>query len=242
MKAHDRSEWIDLYLMNRLSEREKKEFEEKLENDKDLREDLDRRGIIISGIQAGLNRELKDILAREESKLSKNSRVIRLRFVSGIAAGLAVLVASYFMFLNHGPDDKEIYFQYYKPYPNIESPLERTDAQTADPFQLYETGRYQSAIEGFSALLKADDKNTAAMFYKGLSHMELGQQQQASVYFRQIIGQDENTYNIPSRWYLSLCYISLDDREDALKILAGLAEGQGKFAKDAGKLMKELGE
>jgi tetratricopeptide (TPR) repeat protein len=182
---------IENYLTGNLSEEEYREFEARLKDDPSLKEQMEKQQAIITGIRLGFNRELKSLLQKEEQQLRETStqtdhRTNPFKLSIGIAAAMALIIASVVVFKYMSLDSRELYAKYYKPYPNIESPVTRSGKQDNTAFVFYEQGEYEKALERFTELLKKSPRDPALIFYSGTCYLELDNARAAIPFFKQI--------------------------------------------------------
>jgi len=100
---------------------------------------------------------------------------------------------------------------------------------------LYEDGKYEKALETFKK-----DNNINTNFYLGITNMELGNYEESVKNFSVIIKED-SIFVDQSDWLLSLCYIKLNKKVDAILILSKIANDKNHYKyNESLQLLEEL--
>jgi len=167
-------------------------------------------------------------------------KIRRIRFISGIAAILVIGIFSTFFLNSINQNPIKIYEEYYQPYPNISTPLSRSDENGNSPYYQYEKGDFQTALIGFQALIKDNSDDESALFYAALSYMELSEFNNAIEYLKKVTTKNQSKFTQPATWYLSLAYIHSNNPDLATVYLTILAEGNDVYGKSAKKILKKI--
>lgn len=243
----DQFDHIEKYLRGELSKEETTRFESRMEEHSDLKEKVDKQRQLLKGIELGFNQELKEILIKEESKLSRPrlteaNRIKTLYPVIGMAAAVSLVIIAFFTLRNKTVDTSELYAQYYQPYPNVEAPISRSDFNELNPYGLYEKGEYNEALSQFSALRTSKPDDPALLFYSAICQMELGTMNDAISSFKELLGLDANKYTRPSKWYLALAYLNSGQTSEAVSYLNELTQIDDVYARKAAELLHQLNQ
>ena len=107
-----------------------------------------------------------------------------------------------------------------------------------EAFQAYEAKNYKQAAVLFNELLAAK-KESEILFLLGNTNLMLGQVTAAQENFITLIN-DFDDMDMQAKWYLSLCYLKSDDRENARKMLNELGETEISYASKAKELLKKI--
>jgi tetratricopeptide (TPR) repeat protein len=236
---------IEQYLRGELTEKDAAIFEASLEQDVALQEKVEKHRQMLKGIEIGFNSELKELLIEEESKIidtpaQTKSRIRSLYPIIGVAAAVALMIVSIFVLKNNRLSSEELYAQYYKVYPNVESPVSRSESSEMNPFVAYEVGDYTTALANFTELRRSDPDNAALVFYSGMCQLELGQSSTAIDLFDQVVSMQSEKYTRPSYWYQALAYLYLGNTEKATTIFEHLQQGEDVYARKALDLLDQL--
>lgn len=240
MYTSDQQEKADHYILNKMTASEKEAFEAQLITDPELKILIKERQLLIRGINAGFNKEFKEKLKNKDLNLNRISRIRKIQYFSGIAAAVVTGLVLFVLLSSIKPDLVEVYAEYYKPYPNINTPLSRSQDNTTNPFYLYETGNYKEAQQEFNIILKSQPDNEAALFYSGIICMEMNDFQNAINLLQKLDDNKNNKFYRPSKWYLALCFIHMEDKEKAVEYLHMLREENDLYRKNAEEIVKKL--
>jgi tetratricopeptide (TPR) repeat protein len=239
----DQLDDIEKYLMDEMTNSEREAFEKKIKEDRMLKEKVDHFRSLLKGIESGFNRELKSLLQEEEMRLRNSNnreknKTRTLYYAVGLAASIALIIVMVFITKNQPPDNEALFLSYYQPYPNVESPVARSDSKKGDAYALYENGNYPEALELFDKLVAENPSDPAPVFYLGICNLELNNTEMAIAFFKSIQTFDLNKYTRPASWYLALSYFKTDDIQNAVTILENLADGDDTYAKKSQELLK----
>jgi len=252
------------YIYNDLSPEERVELERELSNNHELSESyvLNKQVVDYLRTKIQLEEMRSDPMLENAEKLAdkafemasdgeelnqvipidrKRIRIRNLTFAVAIAASIAVLITVGTPF---GVDQDKLYDRYY-------DPLEASDysqrgesneayRDVATGINNYLEGNYSQSIEQFSQLATVPVFRSEVQFFTALSHLGLGQYQDAQNIFESIISS-ENRYHLESLWYLSLCYLKAGEFDQAYMFLGQLENYDGMYQKDAQTLRKKLG-
>lgn len=253
------TEIIGKYLNGELKREELDAFEEKLETDTLLQQELkleqELDGIILDEDVLGFRKEV--IGVREEMlEQKKTTRAITpVRFGESkwylMAASIVVLIglAGYFYFLqNQTVSNERLFAQYYSAYPS--DIAERSDEISPnDPFILglteYEEASFYGAIRFLTISVGDDNQNFTAWLYLGISYLETDSLLKASKGFNIIVNDQNNLFIEQAKWYLALTYIKANDKKHQQKIhnlLNSIVEDNGDRAKEAKEILEKIGK
>ncbi len=157
------------------------------------------------------------------------------------AAAVVALLIAVKVLLPAQQNTDDLFAEYFKPYPNVFEPTVRgTDMTTkrTEAFQAYEKKNYKQAALLFNELL-ATKKESEILFLLGNTNLMLGQVTEAKGNFVTLIN-DFDDMDLQAKWYLSLCYLKSDDRENARKMLKELGESEISYASKAKELLEKV--
>lgn len=245
IRMDDQFEHIEKYLRGELSESEHKSFEETIEKDESLKEIVENHRTLLKGIELGFNQELKSLLQQKELETQhlikkKFARSRRLYVTLAIAASITLILTTFFVFMNKSVNSGQIVAAYYQPYPNIESPVNRSDNNNQHAYAMYEQGNYTMALDRFNKLIVSDPTNPAPVFYAGICLLEMKQSASALSKFEDIESLGENKYSRPARWYKALTNLALKKKEVAVSIFNDLSSGEDIYAKKSAEILEKL--
>ncbi|TFH33794.1 MAG: hypothetical protein E4G95_09220, partial [Bacteroidia bacterium] len=238
MTDKEQQDRIEQYLRNTMGDDEREEFETELKSDPYLKKLTESKQILIRGIKTGFNSELKSKLKEEDRGRTQILKTRRIQLFSGIAAVIIIGLFSQVFLSRVKQDSGRIYSEYYKPYPNINIPISRSEENGDSPYYQYETGNFREALSGFITLIKENPADDAAVFYAGIANMELLDFEEAIIYLKRVTLDDQGIFTRPALWYLSLAYIYSDNYELAFDYLDKLAEGDDNYAINSKRILK----
>ncbi len=232
---------IDRYIRGELTPRETSEFEEELRSDPELKERVEEQREILNGLRMGFNRELKDMLENEERRITKKPEMKRLWLFPtiGIAAVVTLLIVGYFALID-SIDTNDLYSKYYAAYPNVESPVARSEEADNNPFNAYEQGNYRMALSIFQELLTAEPENDALLFYSGICYLELNQPSEALSQFEETIMLSSPEFSRPAIWYSSLAHLKEGNISRSSALLNSLLDNQDLYSRKASELLDDI--
>jgi tetratricopeptide (TPR) repeat protein len=140
-------------------------------------------------------------------------------------------------------DYSALYTSYYQPYFFVVDQTRSSDANTDSlvnlATELYKDGNYQQALELCDRVLKIDNKHVKALFIHALCLIEAKNFKGAADEFKQILsGYD--SYQLESKWYLTLCFLQLDKPNDARELLSELSVSKNLYQKRALELLDKI--
>ncbi len=237
---------IDKYLREELSGNTLQDFEHRLATDMEFAQQVDWHKRLVSGIKKQSQRELKSYLQSLEGRESTTDekKTVPLNYWKfAIAASVILLMIAAFWVYLFRPAPQDLFAQYYQPYPNVETTVERneqdTDAYT-QAFQWYEDGQYDKAATAFEHLLSSDNQTEAVYFYAGLTALERNLPKAALTHFENIITNPENKYYQQALWYAALAAIKQKDINRAKAYLQTLSDKGGFYENKAEQLLAEF--
>jgi tetratricopeptide (TPR) repeat protein len=243
-------DYIEKYLANDLSDSERAAFEAQMKTDSVLAEEVALHRDVLIGLEAHFNNKLKHSLQdielelRQEEK-QKPAPVFRLnsRMIMAIAASFVVLlVAAYLLFNAVAPSNQELFATYYQPYPNIVSPIQRSEMPVAvnQGMLYYENGQFEVAIDEFSQQLAKDPANTTLLFYRGVSQLSLENPRAALTDLQQVVQLQDARFTHPAQWYISLAQLKLGNTAEASATLRQVAQSDSGYSQKAQQLLDDL--
>jgi cytochrome c-type biogenesis protein CcmH/NrfG len=237
----DQTDRIEKYLREGITATEKEAFEKDMESDPKLREETEQMRQIIKGITIHFNKRLKSRLQHEELVSKEDGKkTFFIGLVASVAAVVLLFAILYIYVFLPDPDLKNLFITYYKPYPNIEEPISRSDAEGVSAYTLYESGRYSDALKEFQKILKQDRSEVSALFYAGISSLETEKPEDAIRYLSKVLEMGEGKYIRPAMWYLALSYLATEDRENAVKYLNNLLIEDDLYARKATGVLRKF--
>ncbi len=254
-------ERIQLYLKGLLPPDEVTQFEGEIEQNEELKDEVQLQREVNALLQLYGNREtLKgklDAIADEyEAESEEESEATtappktisftqRMRPLLAIAAILVLVVGAYFV-LNNQDDPQRLYAKHFTPYTNtltVRGVEDTTAIANAEKtaMQQYENQAFDQAAATFDQLTRLNpaDQNTY-LFYAGVARLANQQPKEAIQHLQTVAGTD-NPYREQAQWYIALAYLKDNDIDQAKNSLDKIAnQSVHDRKKDAQQLLKAL--
>lgn len=181
------------------------------------------------------------LLDKVREFLFPSTPVFRLAYA--VATIAILLVPSYLIFFS-GPSAASLYADNFSPYPNVITPSSRSEGEEnlgelEKAMLFYEKKEYQKAQETFSGYLENNPANYEAMFYSGITNLELGNFQQAQSDFDNVI-KNNGSFSEHAKWYKALLYLKNRKKKEATKALKAIYDEGGAYSEKAELIMDEL--
>jgi tetratricopeptide (TPR) repeat protein len=262
MKEEDKIQLIEDYVNGQLSIEEKADFQQQLQQDPSLAQEVGLYKDIFSGLAIGGRKDMKAHLkALDEKSFSQEAasklqasvtenikgKVIqsfwqRNAWLTGIAACLVLgLVA--FLWVSNSSSANSLFAKYYAPYPNVVAAVERGETiqdATKQAMQAYESGDYTRAIQGLQQIANNDPEASSLYLYLGISYIETSQLDSAKVYLEKATADAASKLHTQAKWYLALAYLKNKEKEQAIVHLQSLSQESGVYAQKARQLLDDL--
>jgi len=246
---------IEKYLAGEMSETERGDFENQLNSDSSLREELNLHRQVSETLKGEKVHQLRDVLKDVDKKWQapseeKEAKVIGFPFrkMLSIAAAILVLVVAYFVIspnLNNAQEN--LFASNFEPYkmvlnqrslvPNPETEWMRPAVNKA--ISAYNAKDYAEASKLFQNLSTKTPDANAFQIYAAISELSLGHSDKAIAILEKLVEIAPPLFIEQSRWYLSLAYLQKEDYAAAKSQLQQIKSGAFKYA-EAQKMLKSL--
>ena len=240
---------LERYLEQSLNEEEVRRVEKRLAEEPALKELYQNEKLLVNGIRYGhLKSSLEQLKILESNLPSLNPSEKPVRLIPfktywkplAVAASVVVLIGS-FLLWNRPADPAQLYAENFKPYPNVFEPVLRGTSeqnQRAETFAAYERGEYDRAATGFKELLKMKEE-PGILLLLGNANLILGRTSEAKENFV-TLSKDFDEYDLLAKWYLSLCYMKMGDKDSAKVLLEEIAGQGSSYQEKARELLKKM--
>lgn len=240
----DTQDKIERYLLNRMDESEKAEFEKELVNNTLLKEQLEIELEVVKQIRRRAFVDKQIQTAKNEMKQSKTLR-LKIYSVFSFAAMLVLVFFAHGVWQGHKYD--QLYTSNFAIYSNdfmIADGVYRGDASIDSlqvlSMQAYEKNDFATASTLFLQILNNSD-NPEIRFYLAITQMETGQTNKALTNLQILYSQpNEYRYYEQTRWYLALVHLKLHHKTEAKKYLDELIKLEGVCWDKAKKLIRKI--
>ena len=241
---------IEAYINGELSSEETLGFENRLTADGPLKELLDVYVILKEGIQTAGKKALLHKFETWDQGMSNplvqakttSPKSINLGVWRAAAAVLVIGTLGFFLWYSSGVQkSKRLYNEYFEVYSNVMVPITRSNqdlTQTEEAFLSYESGDYESAIEGFTKLLETEERSFL-YFYRAMGLMSIKQYQGAIKDLETVISLKDE-FAVQSNWYKALCYLAEGDTASASIVLNSISSGKSSYKEKSVELINQL--
>jgi len=232
---------IQKYHSGNLSDAEQQQFDDLLKTNPEfataVAEYENMHAAIASHEKAALKSQLQQFEATQNTtKPAKNYKRLAIAIAVILFFGL---IGNYF--IQQANIHETLYVAYFEPYPNALEPVTRGQNSTSlisNAMKAYEDGNYEKTIETLDIIQAGlDNPSTEISFYKAMSFLNLGEENQALAILREIKHR-ETKFTPQIYWYGALIHIKLKENEKALKALEYLDEIQTTYKTKEREVLK----
>jgi TolA-binding protein len=246
-------ERIHRYLSGEMEDWEKWQFESDMKNNQELNQALAFERKLLAGLQLAGDEDLRSQIRSVHQKLEQqhffeeSNKVLSIHstpkriFMKRILAVAAVTVAIsamawWFFFRSEPVDPNAVFAQYFKPETTrvgeiiagfssgFAGELTAQDS-LREALKRYEDSKYDEATAALDSILVRHPANDTAMFYLGMSHLNMEQYARALEVLTHITALEGSAFRLESAWYLGLCYLKTENGlAKAKELFTGLAD------------------
>ena len=182
-------------------------------------------------------------LTEKQKKSRKKVLMKKWYFVATTIAALFVISFFVIPHFNSPADNSALFAHYYKPYQFVIEQNRNGDPHIDSMVNIatlfYKDSKYQKASEIVTTVLTETSQHIKARFILGLTFVEAQNYTLASDEFKKIL-KNHDSYHLESKWYLALCYLKLEETNDAIKLLKELNESKNLYQKMAKEILKKI--
>jgi tetratricopeptide (TPR) repeat protein len=241
---------VQRYLDGEMTQEEVRLFEEDLQTDLLLVEELELHRHIINTVkqhdEVRFRNKLKEAyhLFKRRKRISPGPGFIKSpRHLIYVLGALSVgMLLIYFGLNKPEKSTQELFDIYYAKFSqdlqSRSSMEDSTDNLNVGIYNFY-SGNYQESINSLKSFIELEASATAE-FYLGLSEAELGNYGSAIDNFKNVLNKDFNYYQEHARWYLGLCYLKLNYKSEAIEVFQEFSQKNSYYAEDAKKIITHL--
>ena len=234
-------ERIERYLLDKMDDAEKQSFEEDLKNDAEMRQELDNMEQIFRGIEiASLKSVLEEIHEEQQEGSGTSSTSSSTRWIFGIAAGIAVLIAGVWFFMSQDASPEALYADYYIQDHGLPSRMGvANNVEFEEAMVSYKRGNYMEALPVFESLLRDEPENDTLHYYIASTYMAQGDIDSALEGFDKV--DEVDWLKERSQWYIALAYLKKGDVDEARNMLDTIAADQNHpYSSKAKELLPQI--
>ncbi len=258
MSIEKEIELFEQYLNDQLSQTDRAAFDKKLKNNDQFKESFELHVDAVRTIKSERNKELKSFFQNiekeeKEPRQKHDTPAIKktgptkgkifniTKFISSIAAAIAIIVAATFLFQPSSSTDYAD--QYFSPYPNAIVKIERSTPSPSplqEAMRIYQAEKYPQAITLFEAYLK-EDADPRVRLYLAISLLAEGQTDKALTQFEALSQLEDFEYEEVNTWYLALSHLKENNEAKAKTVLQSIVNKDQHFKKkEAVEILNDL--
>lgn len=257
---YNREDLIDLYLLDKLSSQQRKNFEEEMLRDDDLRKEVEVTQRIITGfehkgeteaIDAMYNlseEQIKTIIAGVEKNRHKQS--VKKTWLYPVIAGMVASIALLYIGFQPKYSSGELYDNFYAPisYEYIPSRGGVLDNERQHLLEQaianYNQSNYAEALVLFDSIianLEEEPVLEEVIFYMALCMAQTGKENAALKKLELIAVSSDSEFREDAQWNLALLYLKIGERNKCRNILKDITgSGDSPYIGDANSLLDKL--
>lgn len=243
-------ELLDQFINGQLDTTERNEVSKRLEQDLEFAKELDQLKLMVDCIRISGRKKLLDEIKHWDEDLpdvieepDKVKKLAVFRWYYAAASIVLFMVAGFLIYSNINFGYEKIVAEVYEPYdytPSAQRGGEVQKNSLSQFFNYYDLEEYASVIQLWVEIDEAE-KTVEAEFFLANAYQAEKRFLEASVIFRKLVKRD-NSNKMASMWYLALCYLSLDNPEQARELLDELENKKSSYSPKAQKLLVRLNE
>ena len=235
-------ELLEGYLWGRLSEEERKQFEQARASDPEFAALVEEEESLRTFLQAQKDRErvrnATDALGKEFFPTMRRSSPGIRRFLGPITIAATVLIAALLVWFWAFPDSPQSLYQAFAVHDALDLSERDGPGSFAEVEQLFNRGDYAAAIPSLVALQAEDKTDLEVEKALGIAYLESGQLEQALAIFTSLAVTD-SAYQQDAVWYTALTYLRMENKEEAAAWLKKIERGS-RWYPSSRKLSRRL--
>jgi len=228
---------IETYLENKLEGKELEEFLERLEKDNLFKEEVE------------LHREVNESILDDCQELrtqikglmpGKKRSIYRVIGIFSALAAVFIIGVTIFSITGRPRADKA-FENFYQPYETdlITRSNEKIQSDLKYAYVSYQNKDYKTSFELLKNQGSSIECNCTAMFYFGLSALELNKFTEAETSLQKVSTNSNSYYSLHANWYLSMLYLKYNQSKEAKNYLEQLVNSNNFYTRKAKKILRK---
>ena len=240
----DKESWFNAYFERELSEIELKEFEALLDAHPDWKKEWLFRVDVQRAIFGAERSRQKALFSSWDAKPEPTAIPVRsMAWWRYVAAACIIALLGVTIWFTTRPAPLDLFAEYYERYPNLASPLVRSEQQldsVQQAFRWYDEGSNEKAATLLSKLYHRP-AGQVYQFYTGMAWIEARNWAEADRVLASI-PWDPGSGHFPQAtlWYRALIAVQAKRWDDARVLLLRTQSTEGPFTDQAAKLLEAL--
>ncbi|MCF8229648.1 MAG: tetratricopeptide repeat protein [Bacteroidales bacterium] len=249
MSKQETEIWIEKYLAGDLNEREKAEFEKKLDENPEFKKFFDHYKNIKKTIDYKDRVEFLSKLEEVESKYfkkrsdKKNKPGNKGLFFSLAAVTLLLISTGLYLVFKEGQKSgQELFNQYFSPLDQFIEFRSKSESESAmiAGIAAYQQGKLDKAIVEFKKAGKNSQQQNLANLYLGITYLGKDKLDKAIPLFERLT-KSQTDLRQSAEWYLGLAYLKMGKLNTCQQILEKIKTEEGHYYQaKARKLVNDL--
>jgi len=244
MKDHQEViEKFDFILENSSEDDDVRRAEQEIKDNEVVLAEFEEHKLLVDGIRYASHKKLLESMQAWDAEMTSTPKK-RQFFIQQRWFYAAASIVIIFMFISVltfflKPGHEKLIANYYQPY-SYSSDITRGDASIENNgfFEAYQIREYQKVIDLYSSSgLSGDPVMTDFLYANACQALEM--YDSALPVFEKISFMD-SPMAPAAKWYLAICYISLDDMDKATLLLSDLSKMKSSYSVKAATLLAEL--
>jgi len=207
-----RTAQIDAYLSGSMTPEELKTFEQELETNSELKQEVDLQRKTFALLEAAAFLETKEkvrALNQQKSGSSIGGALLK------VAAVLLVLMIPTYFILNNQFNNEHLFAEYSEPYPDRITTMGTSDDElVSEAMDLYNKKKYAEAAKRFETIRLSISENENIVLYEAVS-LTYSDQAKKAVSLLEVSLENNPSNFISLEWQLILSYLANEQGEKA---------------------------
>lgn len=248
-------EIMEKYVANKLAPAEKARFEQKMEQNPELKAEVELHRKLMKSVETEGVRQMLEQIHQQQLAASATGSVAdrqetpvvrfkpaRQRLALAAAATVALLlVAGWWAFSLQQSRPEALYADYFAPANGLPTTLGVADDPLfAEGMVSYKLGEYPEALAAWQPLLAQATANDTLSYFAGVALLASQQPQKAESYLRQVARTGQSAYAGPARWYLGLALLLNGQQAEAREVLSELLATENPYREKSRELLEKI--
>ena len=224
-----------------LSDNDRRDLENRLQTDADFRQNAQKMHLYTEGLTVIRQRQMRQRLQDLDATLPPLDPPSSTNWLKIILVALVVALAAFGVWRYMAKEDEPVISgpiaAVFEPYPALGITMGDTpNERKKEAMVLYAQKQYAKAIPLLNDSFK-ETQDSMLLFYMGVSHLALGQTDEAQVVFEKLQSVDSIPQEV-AQWYLALSYVGSKQNDKATLLLKNITSD--KYKDKVQKLLEEI--
>jgi tetratricopeptide (TPR) repeat protein len=225
-------ERIEEYLLKKMPENERKEFEKEILSNAELKKEVEIQREMMLAVEAG---EMKNRLNSIHQKVTERKSITRWL---AVAASIVIFISVAYWLVNKPDKAERLFASNMTIDPGLPVPMSATNNYIFyDAMVDYKSGKFEEAISKWESLLVQNPENDTLNYFLAAANFNIEQYNLAIPFYEKITSQENSSFFGKSEWYLALCFLKTKDIE---KLNALAKESHSEYSSKINELIQKL--